>query len=92
MIKCNNGHSEIKGSTSDLLSEYTVITMHIREALTEDESEEYAKSMLKRSFDLGMMTEKELDKEYEEARRKFASTGLGMILAELFGGASDDTD
>lgn len=92
MIKCNNGCSEIKGSTSDLLSEYAVITMHIRKALTEDKSEEYAKSMLKRSFDLGMMTEKELDKEYEEARRKFASTGLGMILEELFGGASDDTD
>lgn len=92
MIKCNKGCSEIKGSTSDLLAEFSVITMHLRKALTEDVSEEYAKSALKRSFDLGMMTEKELDKEYEEARRKFASTGLGMILEELFGGATDDSD
>ena len=92
MIKCNKGCSEIKGGTSDLLAEYSVITMLLRKALTEDVSEEYAKSALKRSFDLGMMTEKELDKEYEEARRKFASTGLGMILEELFGGATDDPD
>ena len=92
MIKCNKGCSEIKGSTSDLLAEFSVITMHLRKALTEDVSEEYAKSALKRSFDLGMMTEKELDKEYEEARRKFASTGLGMILEELFGGNADDPD
>lgn len=92
MIKCNKGCSEIKGSTSELLSDYSVITMHLRKALTDDVSEEYAKSMLKRSFDLGMMTEKELDKEYEEARRKSASTGLGMIQAELFGGTADDPD
>lgn len=92
MIKCNKGCSEIKGSTSDLLAEYSVITMHLRKALTEDVSEEYAKSTLKRSFDLGMMTEKELDKEYEESRRKSVSTGIGMILAELFGGTADDPD
>ena len=90
MIKCNKGCSEIKGSTSDLLAEFSVITMHLRKALTEDVSEEYAKSALKRSFDLGMMSEEELDKEMEESRRRFARTGLGAILEELFGGVLDD--
>lgn len=89
MIKCNKGCSEIQGSTSNILSEYTVITKTIRKALTEYKSEEFAKSVLKRSFDLGMMSEDELDKEYEEAIKKFKGTGLVTMLSELFGGVHD---
>ena len=34
MIECKNGCSETKGNVPGLLSEYTVITRHIREVLT----------------------------------------------------------
>lgn len=86
MIKCENGRSEIKGNVPGLLSEYTVITRHIREVLTKDMSEEFAMYMLKKSFDLGMMSDDEVDKEFEKTIGKFSGTGLAMMLSELFGG------
>ena len=92
MIKCNKCCSEISGYIDGLLSEYTVITMNLRKSLTEEKSEEFAKHVLERAFALGMMSEEELDKEMEESRRRFARTGLGAILEELFGGVLDDPD
>ena len=86
MIKCENGRSEIEGNVPGFLSEYTVITRHIREVLTKDMSEEFAMYMLKKSFDLGMMSDDEVDKEFEKTIGKFSGTGLVMMLSELFGG------
>lgn len=86
MIKCENGCSEIKGTVPDFLSDYTIITRHIREALSEGMSEEFAMYMLKKSFDIGMMSNDEVDIEFKKSIGKFDGTELGMMLAELFGG------
>lgn len=86
MIECKNGCSETKGNVPGLLSEYTVITRHIREVLTKNMSEEFAMYMLKKSFDLGMMSDDEANKEFEKVIGKFSGTELVMMLSELFGG------
>ena len=42
--------------------------------------------MLKKSFDLGMMSDDEANKEFEKVIGKFSGTELVMMLSELFGG------
>ena len=84
MIECNKGKSSIEGTVGDLLSEYSIITKHIRESLTESISEDFAKRQLKRAFELGMMNEDEIDNQVKEVKH--------AILNALFGGEADDPD
>lgn len=93
MICIKEGVTEIKGSIPTLLSEYAVITKRLREAMAQVDSEEVAQEMLKRAYDLGFMTDEEIDKEFELAKEKFEKSGVGRVLKNLFsGGMKHDAD
>lgn len=93
MICIKESVTEIKGSIPTLLSEYTVITKRLREAMAQVDSEEVAQEMLKRACDLGFMTDEEIDKEIELAKEKFEKSEVGRVLKNLFsGGMKHDAD
>ena len=69
MICIKESVTEIKGSIPTLLSEYTVITKRLREAMAQVDSEEVAQEMLKRAYDLGFMTDEEMIKRLNWPKR-----------------------
>ena len=75
MIKCDKAFSKIQGDLPTLLSEYTTITRHLYKAFKKERSEEFAKDMLKEAFDMGLMSEEQLE--------------LLHLLNRVFGGKSD---
>lgn len=66
MIKFENGLVNISGKGIDILSEYAVITHEIKEMFVKDGEEEEVKEQLRYSFEHGLMSEEELDKEIKE--------------------------
>ena len=67
MIKFENGLVNISGKGIDILSEYAVITHEIKEMFVRDGGkEEEVKEQLRHSFEHGLMSEEELDKEIKE--------------------------
>ena len=93
MIRAKEGEIELNGTLDTLLSEYSVITKELRESITEIDSEEAAQELLKRAYDLGFMTDEEIDKEIELAKERFEKSEVGKILGILFsGGMKHDAD
>lgn len=67
MIKFENGLVKISGKGIDILSEYADITHEIKEMFVKDGGEEEkVKEQLRHSFEHGLMSEEELDKEIKE--------------------------
>jgi hypothetical protein len=68
MIKFENGLVNISGKGIDILSEYAVITHEIKEMFVKDGGgkEKEVKEQLRHSFEHGLMSEEELDKEIKE--------------------------
>ena len=72
MIKFENGLVNISGKGIDILSEYAVITHEIKEMFVKDGGkEEEVKEQLRHSFEHGLMSEEELDKEIEEMAKAY---------------------
>lgn len=93
MIRAKEGEIELNGTLNTLLSEYSVITKELRESITEIDSEEAAQELLKRAYDLGFMTDEEIDKEIELAKERFEKSEAGKVLKNLFsGGMKHDAD
>ena len=92
MICIKESVTEIKGSIPTLLSEYTVITKRLREAMAQVDLEEAAKKMLKRAYDQGFMNDEEIDKKIELAREELEKSEIGKVLSTLFGGMKHDAD
>lgn len=93
MIRAKEGEIELNGTLDTLLSEYSVITKEFRESITEIDSEEAAQELLKRAYDLGFMTDEEIDKEIELAKERFEKSEAGKVLKNLFsGGMKHDAD
>lgn len=93
MICAKEGEIEFDGTLDTLLIEYSVITKELRESITEIDSEEVAQEMLKRAYDLGCMSDEEIDKEIELAKEKFEKSEVGKIIGILFaGGMKHDAD
>ena len=92
MISIKESELAISGNIPTLLTEYTIITKKLCESITEVDSEEAAKKMLKRAYDQGLMTDEEIDKEIELAREEFEKSEIGKVLSTLFGGMKHDAD
>lgn len=92
MISIKESELAIGGNIPTLLSEYTIITKILRESITEVDSEEAAKKMLKRAYDQGFMNDEEIDKKIELAREELEKSEIGKVLSTLFGGMKHDAD
>lgn len=69
MICVKKGEIEFDGTLDTLLSEYAVITRNFRLMMAKAlESEEDAREFLKRAYDLGCMSDDEINKEFELAK------------------------
>lgn len=84
MININEDKLEIRGNIPTLITEYTEITKKLREIITEVDSEEAAQRVLKRAYDLGFMSEEEIDKEIELVRERFENSEMGRVLKICF--------
>lgn len=83
MIKFGEKMMEINGDIPTLLSEYAQITRSLREILAKAESEEFAQVMIKRAYDIGFMSDEEIDEEFELARRKLEKSEVAKVLRQL---------
>ena len=93
MIRAKEGEIDFKGTLDTLLSEYAVITREFRGLMEETfESEEEAQRLIKRGYDIGCMTDEEIDKEIKLAKENFEKSGIGKVLSTLFGGMKHDAD
>lgn len=93
MINVKEEKMEMRGNLSTLLSEYTLITRALHKSIAEHESEEFAQFVLKRAYDLGCMSDEEIDKELELVIEKFEKSSAAEFLRNLFfGGAKHDPD
>ena len=95
MIKFENGLVNISGKGIDILSEYAVITHEIKEMFVKDGEEEEVKEQLRYSFEHGLMSEEELDKEIKEKfKQADAIIPFISILEEMLKtfGAKDKED
>ena len=78
MIKCEEGHVQMKGNVPTLITEYSIITKGLFDALKKDGiKEEYAKQWIKDSMENAFMTTDEIKTEIKE---KFA-----RLMDKLFG-------
>ena len=96
MIKFENGLVNISGKGIDILSEYAVITHEIKEMFVKDGvEEEEVKEKLRYSFEHGLMSEEELDKEIKEKFKQVdAIIPIVSLLEEMIKtfGAKDKED
>ena len=83
MIKFGEKMLEINGNIPTLLSEYAQITRRLREILEKAESEEFAQVMIKRAYDIGFMSDEEIDEEFELAKRKLEKSEVAKVLRQL---------
>lgn len=85
MIKFENGLVNISGKGIDILSEYAVITHEIKEMFVKDGGEEEeVKEQLRHSFEHGLMSEEELDKEIKEKfKQEDAIISIVSLLGEM---------
>lgn len=86
MIKFENGLVKISGKGIDILSEYAVITHEIKEMFVKNGGEEEeVKEQLRHSFEHGLMSEEELDKEIKEKFKQVdAMVPIISFLEEMF--------
>lgn len=87
MIKCENGVVEIKGSVVDVTAELSMIVSALEERLIDNGfSKEDADEKIKDSVRIGLMTEEELHKESEKAKKEMVEEFGKLLGAITFGG------
>lgn len=64
MIKSNMGEVEISGTTTIILAEFSSLTKGMVESLTENYGKDEAKEMVQEAYKRGLMSEKEIKKEW----------------------------
>lgn len=90
MIKANKGTVELNGSKDILLPELSCVVNAFKEVFEKDHSEEEAKEIVMTAVEVGLMSQDELDKNFESAKElektlKEFSEKLSKILAEGLG-------
>ena len=64
MIKSNVGEVEINGTTTIILAEFSSLTKGMVESMTENYGKDEAKEMVQEAYKRGLMSEKEIKKEW----------------------------
>lgn len=85
MIKCENGTTEINGSVTELMVDYTLITRMLIESFAKKYGEDEAKKRIETAYGLGFMSEAELDADRNAAVESFAN-----FMSHILGGGKND--
>ncbi len=91
MIKCDKGSVSVSGKEIEFLAEFATLVHGLKDILVDNGiKEDDAKEALRETFETGLKSESELDKEILEALMKsglnspFLSVLLGLVeLADL---------
>ena len=86
MLKVDFGRTEIKGSETHILTEFTMLARNLRELLAEDESTECADMKIAKAIELSKKTEDELDEEISKS-----ISILGRMMGSVSKGKSAKT-
>ena len=82
MIKCDEGSIRIDGSAVDVLTEFSLITHHLKMLLEKASDEKVAEGLIKEAVDLGLESEEEIARkaeiETEEAKMMDAIDRLAL--------------
>lgn len=91
MIKSKDGAVEVKGSTTVLLSDLSMIIRALRETFdTEDIPQEVGDKLINKAVELGFWEGEKLGKEVAELRAKVLGELMGLALSSIWGGAKDE--
>lgn len=97
MIKVDRGNIEISGNRLQVTTEfstlvYALLKMEVDSGIPED----IAKKMLRKDFETGLKSEKEIKKESDKFKSEIhmnapeISKAIADLLDSIFGGESDD--
>lgn len=91
MIKSKDGAVEVKGSTTVLLSDLSMIIRALRETFdTEDIPQEVGDKLINKAVELGFWTGEKLGKEVAELRAKVLGELMGLALSSIWEGTKDE--
>lgn len=91
MIKCESGAFEVKGSTTELLSDLSMIIKCLREAFGEEcIPKKEGDELIRKAVEVGFWTEDKLNEELKNIRAKLAGELLGAFLKYTFNEGEND--
>lgn len=91
MIKCEGGAVEVKGSTTVLMTDLSMIIRALRETFDiEDIPQEVGDELINKAVELGFWTGEKLDKEVAELRAKALGELMGLALSSIWGGTKNE--
>jgi hypothetical protein len=82
MIKTKNGKLKIEGTGADLCTDLTVIIRGLYKEISERYDEEFAKMIIKRTCEIGLMSEEELEQEARESATRMLKTIVSALESE----------
>lgn len=91
MIKSKDGAVEVKGSTTVLMTDLSMIIKSLRETFEEEDiPKETGDKLIREAVDVGFWTEDKLDKELSNMRAEVLGKLMGLALSSIWGGAKDE--
>ena len=91
MIKCENGVVEVKGSTTVLMSDLSMIIKSLRKAFEEEGiSEEKGDKLINKAVEIGFWTEDKIDEKLSEMRTEVLGKLLSLALTAIVGEPKDE--
>lgn len=91
MIKSKDGAVEVKGSTTVLMTDLSMIIKSLRETFEEEDiPKEIGDKLIRKAVDVGLWTEDKLDKELSNMRAEVLGKLMGLALSSIWGGTKDE--
>lgn len=91
MIKSKDGAVEVKGSTTVLMTDLSMIIKSLRETFEEEDiPKETGDKLIRKAVDVGFWTEDKLDKELSNMRAEVLGKLMGLALSSIWGGTKDE--
>lgn len=86
-----DGAVEVKGSTTVLMADLSMIIKLLRETFEEEDiPKETGDKLIRKAVDVGFWTEDKLDKELSNMRAEVLGKLMGLALSSIWGGAKDE--
>lgn len=80
MIKCDKGIIELRGGITILETELTCILKSMRKSLADSHDESFADDEIDRCLRLSRMSDDDLDKELQSAKKNLAEKLMDLIM------------
>ena len=86
MIKSKDGAVEVKGSTTVLMTDLSMIIKLLRKTFEEEDiPKETGDKLIRKAVDVGFWTEDKLDKELSNMRAEVLGKLMGLALSSIWG-------